>query len=227
MSRVLVVAAHPDDEVLGVGGTVVKHVSEGDAVHCLILGEGCTSRFEKRELADRESVSILHGQTLKSAELLGYEKVEFGDFPDNRFDQMNLIDIVKCIEKKVQEFEPDIIYTHHGKDLNIDHQYVFKAVLTAVRPMIQSPVKELYTFETLSSTEWNFGKENVFTPNIFVDAKPFIDKKIEAMKCYETELCNYPHPRSIKGIYLLSEYRGMTVGKEYVEAFECIFKIMD
>lgn len=226
MSKVLVVAAHPDDEILGVGGTVAKHSDNGDRVECLILGEGQTSRWNKRENAETEVIEKLHKNTLEAAKIIGYNNVEFSDLPDNRFDHVDMLDIVKIIELKIEEYQPDIVYTHHGGDLNIDHQCTFRAVLTATRPVNNYPVKEIYTFETLSSTEWNFESNSVFKPNVFIDIEQFISKKIEAMNCYHSELCVFPHPRSIEGIQILAKRWGMVVGRQQVEAFELIRKVL-
>ncbi|MEE1254977.1 MAG: PIG-L family deacetylase, partial [Lachnospiraceae bacterium] len=171
MKTVLVVAAHPDDEILGVGGTAAKHAACGDEVYAIILGEGQTSRGEKREDISQEVVKELHQNTMESAKAIGYKDVFFADFPDNRFDQVDLLDIVKEVEKKVRELRPEIIYTHYSGDLNIDHQYTARAVLTATRPIGKDyPVKEIYAFETLSSTEWNFdySGQPAFSPNVYV-----------------------------------------------------------
>lgn len=224
MRNILVVAAHPDDEILGVGGTVAKHVAMQDNVYALILGEGQTSRGTKREEISRDVVEALHQNTFESARQVGFCDVFFADFPDNRFDQVDLLDIVKEVEKKVGELAPEIIYTHFSGDLNIDHQYTARAVLTATRPIGNYPVKEIYAFETLSSSEWNFdySGQSSFSPNTFVDITDFYDKKQEAMKCYVSELCTYPHPRSLEGMEVLSKMRGMTVGVQRAEAFMLI-----
>ncbi|HHV72896.1 MAG TPA: PIG-L family deacetylase [Clostridia bacterium] len=226
MSKILVVAAHPDDEILGVGGTVRKHADNGDIVECLILGEGLTSRGAKREDISQEELAMLHGHTLQSAEIIGYKNVYFSNFPDNRFDKVDLLDIVKEVEKYIGIVKPDIIYTHHYGDLNIDHIRTFKAVLTACRPVGEYTVKEIYCFETLSSTEWNFGdKNNSFRPNVFIDIENTLSFKLKAMTCYETELREYPHPRSLKGLEISAARWGMVVGKKYAEAFELIRKV--
>lgn len=225
MKKILVIAAHPDDELLGVAGTVAKHNANGDYVECIILGEGQTSRWEKRELSNKNIIEELHKNTLDAARIIGFKEVRFANFPDNRFDSVDLLDIVKFIEKVINVLQPEIIYTHHGGDLNIDHKRTFQAVMTATRTVNNYSVKELYTFETLSSTEWNFEKDNSFRPNVFVDIEPFIEKKVDAMCNYKSELCDYPHPRSVEGIKILANYRAMTVGKKYVEAFELIRKV--
>lgn len=225
MNKILIIAAHPDDEILGVGATVVRYVKQGDDVRCIILGEGQTSRWNNREEVSEEIVKELHKDTLKAAKIIGFSKTYFADFPDNRFDSINLLDIVKYIENIVNEYKPSVIYTHHGGDLNIDHQLTYKAVLTATRPINKCSVKEIYSFETLSSTEWDFSYNSMFKPNVFIDVVETFDKKIEAMKCYETELCEFPHPRSIKGLEVYANKWGSVVGKKYVEAFQLIRKV--
>ena len=223
---ILVVAAHPDDEILGVGGTVAKHSANGDLVYALILGEGQTSRGEHRGDIKHEVVDALHADTLKSSQVIGYKDVFFEDFPDNRFDQVDLLDIVKAVERKIKELRPQIIYTHYSGDLNIDHQYTARAVLTAARPIGDYCVEEIYAFETLSSSEWNFDHsvQPVFAPNVFVDIKEYYNKKEQAMRCYQSELCDFPHPRSLEGMDVLSKTRGMAAGMERAEAFMLIRK---
>lgn len=229
MKTVLVVAAHPDDEILGVGGTAAKHAANGDEVYAIILGEGQTSRGDKREDISQDIVKELHKNTMESAKAIGYKDVFFADFPDNRFDQVDLLDIVKEVEKKVRELRPEIIYTHYSGDLNIDHQYTARAVLTATRPIgTDYSVKEIYAFETLSSTEWNFdySAQPAFCPNVYVDISDYYQKKEDAMNCYVSELCEFPHPRSLEGMDVLSKTRGMTVGMQRAEAFMLIRKVL-
>lgn len=223
MSKILVVVAHPDDEVLGVGATIAKRVAHGDEAYALILGEGETSRWNTRADADEKALDILHANTLKSAKIIGYSDIFFENIADNRFDSVDLLDIVKCVEKYVSLIHPDVVYTHHLGDLNIDHQITHKAVLTASRPIGDYSIKEIYAFETVSSSEWNFGnKENVFMPSVFEDISEYLERKIDAMKEYKTELCEYPHPRSLRMLKAVAEKWGATVGHEYVEAFETI-----
>lgn len=228
MNKILTIVAHPDDEILGVGGTLVKHKQTEDEIYCLILGEGMTSRHEKRKDTKKEKLEELHNDTLKAAEVIGFEEIYFSNFPDNRFDSIDLLDIIKEIEKYIDEINPKIIYTHHSGDLNIDHQKTFKAVITACRPVEDYNVKEIYAFETPSSTEWNFSYgDNSFNPNVFVDIGGTIDKKLKAMRCYQSEIRDYPHPRSIKALKTIAARWGTVVGKEYVEAFELIRRVKD
>lgn len=222
MKKVLVIAAHPDDEILGVGGTVLKHAKSGDECFAIILGEGMTSRYDKRELADENKVEKLHGDTYKAAEVIGYKKVYMEEMPDNRFDSVPLLDIIKIIEKYIEDIKPDIIYTHFGRDLNIDHRITFEAVLTATRPIGEELVKEIYAFETVSSTEWNFSSMVNFNPNYFVDVTGTLDEKLKAMECYDSELREFPHPRSNKNLEASALKWGSVVSKKYAEAFEVV-----
>ncbi len=226
MKTVLIVAAHPDDEILGVGATAARHVSCGDAVYAFILGEGQTSRGAHREDMGKEVVDALHKNTLESAKAIGFRDVFFADFPDNRFDEVDLLDIVKTVEEKIRELKPQIVYTHYSGDLNVDHQYTARAVLTATRPIGDYCVEELYAFETLSSSEWNFdySAQPAFCPNVFVDISKYYAQKEKAMQCYVSELCTFPHPRSLAGMDVLSRTRGMAAGMERAEAFMLLRK---
>ena len=213
--KILIVVAHPDDEVLGCFGTVSKLIKNGSEAYTLILGEGKTSRGEgKKEL------EILNDEIKKANETIGIKKVFTENFPDNMFDSIPLLDIVKKVSEIKEEIKPDIIFTHYEKDLNIDHQITYKAVITATRPMKNESVKEIYSFEILSSTEWNYPTS--FSPDTFFDISNTIEIKKEAMRCYASELRKFPHPRSIEGIELNARYHGMRVGREYVEAFKSI-----
>lgn len=221
MNKVLVIAAHPDDELLGVGGTILRHRATGDEVYSVILGEGQTSRWNKREDAPTKIVDNLNRDSLAAAKILGMTKSYFANLPDNRFDHVDLLDVVKEIEKIIAEVKPHIIYTHYQHDLNIDHRLTHAGVLTATRPMADCCVKEIYSFETLSASEWNFSDTN-FHPNYYVDISGELDKKIEAMNVYKSELREWPHPRSTEGIRILSKLRGMQAGMNYAEAFEVV-----
>jgi len=220
---ILVVAAHPDDEVLGCGGTIFRRVEEGHEVHIAILGEGITSRYEGRDEADQELVESLKETSREVGAFLGAEEVHLRSFPDNRFDTVPLLDVVKTIEGLIDEIEPEIVYAQHGGDLNIDHNIVYRATLTATRPMTDCPVREVYAYEVASSTEWAFQEFSPpFRPNTFVDVEGTLEKKIEAMQMYETEARPYPHPRSPESLRAIAQNWGRTAGLQAAEAFELV-----
>jgi len=222
--KILIVAAHPDDEVLGCFGTVSRLIKEGCEAYTLILGEGKTSRDEERVVENRkDDIKLLNSEIEDANATIGVKKVFVESFPDNRFDSVDLLDIIKIISKVKEEVQPDIIFTHYANDLNVDHQKTYEAVITATRPMEDECVKEIYSFEILSSTEWNYPLS--FSPDTYFDISETMDLKIEAMNKYTSELCEYPHPRSLEGIELNAKYQGMRVGKKYVEAFKTIRNI--
>ena len=213
MQKILIVAAHPDDEVLGCFGSVAKLIHQGFEAYTLILGEGKTSRGE----INKEELEILNREFEKANQSIGIKEVFREYFPDNRFDSVDLLEIVKAIENVKNKIKPEMIFTHFENDLNIDHRITFQAVLTATRPLPNECVKQIYSFEILSSTEWNFRAG--FVGNVFFDISETIEDKIKAMECYQSELCKYPHPRSLEGIRLNAKLQGMRVGLEYAESF--------
>lgn len=227
MSKILVIAAHPDDELLGLGATIKKRVDRGDVANCIILGEGMTSRKNKREDVEGILINQLHENSRKAAKIIGFENIYFEKLPDNRFDGIEMLDIIKTIEGYIAKLKPDIVYTHHKGDRNIDHRITHEAVLTACRPVGDYTVKEIYAFETSSSTEWGFSKEESFFPNIFEDVSNTLSFKLEAMKCYETEIREYPHPRSLKSLEIIAARWGSVVGVDYAEAFMLIRSTRD
>lgn len=224
--RILVVAAHPDDELLGQGATIHRLVNEFNCnCRAVILGEGLTSRSEKREREKWEKELKEHRDCIyKAADIIGYESVGIYDFSDNRFDSVDLLDLIKVVEKEKKGFQPEIILTHHSGDLNIDHQRTFEAVMTATRPIKNEVVKAIIAFETPSSTEWNFDSEsNSFSPNLFSSLdETDIVAKCSAMECYEFEKRDWPHPRSSKALKIRAEYWGMVIGCDFAEPLRLI-----
>ena len=219
--KVLVVAAHPDDEILGCGGSMLQHVAAGDTVHVLIMAEGITSREISRDVEKHSNeLSALHSASYQAAQFMGVEKIKLYGFPDNRMDTVSLLDVVKKIESEINLFRPDIVYTHHAGDVNIDHVITHKAVVTACRPIAGTSVKTLLFFETLSSTEWQMASnEVVFLPDYFVNIEKFLPQKLKALNFYKSEMRAFPHSRSYEGVEVLAKWRGMLSGLHYAEAF--------
>lgn len=222
--RVHAIVAHPDDEVLGPGGTLIRHARAGDEVSILILGEGMTSRGEADEKLT-EAVAALRRSARAAAEVMGVTRLQLGDFPDNRFDTVALLDLVKAVERF--EAPAEIVYTHHPGDLNVDHRLTSQAVMTAYRPLPGAGPIEIYFFETPSSTEWHsFDRSRAFIPNVFVDVSATLERKIEAFGHYATEAADYPHPRSAEGLRIAARERGLRVGLEAAEAFRLARRIV-
>ncbi len=225
--RIMLVVAHPDDELLGLGASMHKLINEFDAiVHVVILGEGITSRAEKRDVDKLKKELEIHRNNIKTAQVsIGYQSLSIYDFPDNRFDTVALLDIVKVIEKEKNGFCPEVIFTHHGGDLNIDHQRTFEAVITACRPMEEEFVKTIIAFETPSGTEWRASSDpKHFIPNLFIEIEEAdLKAKIQGMESYEFEKRSFPHPRSPEALEIQAKRWGVAVGCKYAEAF-CIIR---
>ncbi len=224
MNKILIIAAHPDDEILGCGGTIARFVREGFEAYTLILGEGKTSRDKTRNREKRkEELYVINKETHAANNIIGIKDIFSYNFPDNRFDTVALLDIVKVIEEVKNKIKPDIIFTHFENDLNIDHRITYNAVITATRPLSTETTKEIYSFEVLSSTEWKFPLN--FSPDTFFDITDTLDVKLKSMKKYVSELKKSPHPRSLEGIKLTARNWGMKTGLNYAEAFKTIRKI--
>lgn len=220
---ILVVAAHPDDEVLGMGGTIARHVIQGDRVHVLFLGDGVGARsgsethlVEERCLAAQSALSVM-----------GAQPGRFLTFPDNRFDSVPLLEIIQAIEVVKRELLPTMVYTHHGGDLNVDHQIACQAVLTAFRPQPEEHCREILSFEVASATEWASPRSTApFLPETFVEITPHLAILEEACRCYGTELRADPHARSLEAILIGARKRGREVGVEAAEAFMTLRRIL-
>ena len=226
MNRVLVIVAHPDDEVLGMGGTIKKITTSGAEVHLLIVTDGSTSQYCGAE--DLEKIIFdKKKETKKAAKLLGIKSIIYGELPDMKLDITPHTVINKVIEDAIDEIQPDTVFTHFWGDVNKDHQAVYESTLVAVRPLPGQVIKELYCFSVPSSTEWNPCKQDtIFLPNIFVEIEKYKEKKYEAMLAYTTELRDYPHPRSIQHLRELDIAVGLQVGMKATESFVCLRKIL-
>ena len=217
MKSILVVAAHPDDEVLGCGGYIANQVRSGGEVFVTFLSDGVTSRqgnLGLQEIESRRNAARL------ASKVLGVSEVSFGDYPDNKLDTAPLLEIIRTIETVVERVLPQTVLTHFGGDLNIDHRIVNQAVLTACRPAPKQGVKEVLFFEVPSSTEWQVPIEGeAFTPTWFEDISETLEIKTKALTVYEHELREWPHPRSVKAVEHLAHWRGASCGVDAAEAF--------
>jgi LmbE family N-acetylglucosaminyl deacetylase len=216
--KILVVVAHSDDEILGCGGTILKHISQGDEVKVIFLTDGVGSRGVGSSEVQRRARS-----TISAMEKMGVKNYTSLSFPDNKLDSVPLLDIVQVIEDESKDFFPETIYTHFYGDLNIDHQIVNRAVKTSFRPLPETSVSKILSFEVLSSTEWGF---RPFDPNYFVNISEFKDLKMEALKAYDEEMRVAPHTRSYENVESLMMFRGHSVGYKYAEAF-CVERIRE
>lgn len=219
--RVLCIAAHPDDEILMAGGTLAKHAASGHEVGIYIIAEGAASRG-----GDETEIAALRAAATAAASKLGVSNVMFGGLADQRLDGIDLLDIVQSLEGLINEFEPTTIYTQHDGDLNLDHQIVSRAVLTATRPLPGRTIMEIYFGETLSSTEWNVPSAHyAFIPDRYVDITDHLDAKRAALRHYAVEMRDFPHPRSIEVLDALAKVRGAHVGVRAAEAFRTVRNI--
>lgn len=223
MSRkVLVIAAHPDDEILGCGGTIARHTREGDEVHVLIMAEGITSRdSERNREAREEELSALRRAAREANQAIGVEQLTLDAFPDNRMDTVSRLDVTKRVERAIVGVQPEVVYTHHCGDVNIDHRRIHDAVVTSCRPMPgATEVRELMFFEVASSTEWQPpGSAAPFVPNWFVEISDHLKTKLDALRIYESEMRPWPHARSIEAVTHQARWRGATIGVGAAEAF--------
>lgn len=221
--KIMVVVAHPDDELLGLGASMNRLINDcGSKVHLVILGEGITSRSDTRDTNVWQEQLQIHKSNIENARRkIGYQSVSVHDFPDNRFDTVALLDIVKVIEKEKANFEPEFIFTHHGGDVNVDHQLTFNSVITACRPLNQEKTHGIITFETPSGTEWRASSDpKHFIPNFYIEVNQSnLNAKISAMECYEFERRLFPHPRSAEALRIVAQRLGIIVGVNYAEAF--------
>ncbi len=221
--KVLVLAAHPDDETIGLGGTIAKHVEAGDKVYGKFFTNGLTARSNQ----SKEIINERFEAALKASDIIGLDWIQHSNFPDNKLDTVPLLEIVKVIENLKKEINPKIIYTHSAADLNIDHRIITEAALTAFRPQAGEIYEEIRLYEVQSATDYSHPKiTKAFEPNLFIDISETFDKKIDALLEYKDELKKIPNSRSIEGIKNLAKYRGFQVGIKYAEAFEVVRRII-
>ena len=219
--KIAAVVAHADDEILGVGGTLARHIADGDDVTLIYMADGVSSRGAPDAVTERNAAA--HA----AANALGGATQVFLGLPDNAMDQLTRLEIIQCLEKVLAEIKPQIIYTHHASDLNVDHRLTTEAVLTACRPMPGSQVESIFAFETLSSTEWAAAApHNAFVPQHYVDISKNFEKKMAALKAYDLEMRDFPHARSFKAVEAQATLRGAHVGLAQAEAFMVLRQII-
>jgi LmbE family N-acetylglucosaminyl deacetylase len=231
--KILVIVAHPDDEVLGMGGTLKKLSNKNHDIKIVFLATGISARRSEKFTNEtkykidknltkkmEEQIKKLRLDAKTALKILGIKDIEFFDFPDNEMDKISNLEITKTIENIIKKFNPEIIYTHTKNDINVDHRAIFNATITATRPTTKSNVKKVICFEVPSSSEWNFG--DTFSPNIFVEIKKELPYKTKAIEAYKTELKKFPHPRSAKALDIIAKRWGTVSGFDAAEAFELI-----
>lgn len=217
--KILVIAAHPDDEVYGMGGTIAKLSKAGHKVYTLIVTDGCSTQYK----GNREIVNIKKEEAIKANKFLGVEKIIFGNLPDMRLDTIPHIEINKIIEDAINKIKPEVVYTHHYGDVNKDHQLVYQSTMVAVRPTYNQCVKRVISYQVPSSTEWSEQNSiNQFSPNIYIEIVDHIERKENAIKIYNTELRDYPHPRSLQYVEIWDKSIGLRVGIDRAEAFHLV-----
>ena len=222
--RVLVLAAHPDDEVLGCGGAIARHREEGDEVRVLIMGEGIAARAGISDAEVARQQEALRAHIARANAVLGTTGYSQLTLPDQRFDTMPLLDITHAVEEAIRSCNPTLIYTHHAGDVNLDHTTLARAVEAAVRPGAHASLAEVRAFEVPSSSEWNFTRER-FAPQVFVSlTESQLKKKIDAMRAYESEMRPFPHPRSPEYLDALARVRGGQSGTPAAEAFAAVYR---
>lgn len=224
--NILVIAAHPDDEVLGCGGTIARLAAEGASVSILILANGLTSRADFDTAREQELLSIHHDRAKRAGAILGAKEVNLAGFPDQKMDTLPILDITQRIEREIERVRPHTIFTQHGGDLNMDHVITYRATLTATRPMKGRCVPRVLAYEIASSTEWAFHKfQPPFHPQVFFDISSHLDQKIAAMAVYESETRAVPHPRSPEALRALALRWGAASGLDAAEAFDLVREI--
>jgi len=223
VSRVLVLAAHPDDEVLGMGGTIARHARvEGDEVRIVCLTDGSSSQYPGDEVTRARK----NEEALRAAAALGVEDYVHHDLPDMRLDTVPHVELNAVVEEQVRAFEPTVVYAVHP-DVNRDHRAVFDSVAVATRPYPGQPVRRLLTYAPTSSVEWTPAAVSWFVPNWFVDVTATLEDKLRAFACYATETREYPHPRSERALRAQAEFYGAAAGREFAEPFVLVRSVED
>ena len=215
MKKILIIAAHMDDEILGMGGTIQYFKDQGYKIFVCVATDSSSTQYKDNP----EIWSLKKREYSKATNLVGVDKIFNLDFPDMRLDSVSHCELNNALNKILIKIKPQILFTHWRYDINMDHQEIYKSTLVLIRP-VHGFLKKVYCYETLSSSEWH--PEESFIPNHFVDIEKYISKKQEAFSLLKTEVRKYPHPRSLEGVKILAQYRGMQSGNKYAEAFRLI-----
>lgn len=224
--NVLCVATHPDDEIIGVGGVLARHSSQGDEVSVSVLSRAGPARHDEVTPEVEAQVVERRDCTRRACRHLGVHNLSFHDFPDNAFDEVRLLEVVKAVEEEIRTYDPDVIYTHHHGDLNISHEITCRAVITAARPLPDSGIDRILAFETLSNSEWAVPNvSNEFRPSVFVDVSDHLDAKLDALAEHNGELRTHPHPRTIDNVRRNARLWGAKAGVPAAEAFELLREV--
>ncbi|MBN1849304.1 MAG: PIG-L family deacetylase [Deltaproteobacteria bacterium] len=226
-TRILVVAAHPDDEILGCGGTLARAIRNGACVEVMFLSEGTSARFPLGEYDSQEyrtQAATRRKEAEEALKALGINEMSFCERLGCQFDTYPILSIVKDIENKMESYSPTMLFTHNPLEVNIDHRITYEAVEAACRPVHDWVPKEIYLFEVVCSGSWTF--QSRFRPNVFVDISDVWEIKMKAWQCYKGEQKPYPFPRSQMGQETLARYRGISAGLEKAEAFCLVRKII-
>ncbi|AXG68980.1 N-acetyl-alpha-D-glucosaminyl L-malate deacetylase 1 [Kordia sp. SMS9] len=218
--KILVIAPHADDEILGCGGVIAKHIANGNEVKVLVVTKGAEELYSEAE------VQVIRNEAKIAHEYLGISETLFFDFPAPILDQTPSYKISNAVTNIIKTYQPEVVYLPHRGDLHKDHRMVFESSLVAIKPVNNCSVKHIYCYETLSETEWGapFG-DDAFIPNVFEDITDYIELKKEAMRKFESQVKEFPHSRSLVAIDALAKFRGATVGKHAAEAFMLIRSI--
>jgi LmbE family N-acetylglucosaminyl deacetylase len=221
MNRILVVAPHPDDEILGCGGTMIKHIEAGDEVYVCIATKGCMPLFST------ESVNKTRSEALECHKSIGVKKTFFLDFPAAMMEKVERYEMNGKILDVIKEVQPDIVFIPHWGDMQKDHQMVADACMVALRPKYEPKVKSIFSYETMSETAWNAPNvQNEFIPNVFVDISDTLNKKIKALSVFKSQLSEFPDARSLEAVDALAKYRGALMHFKAAEAFMLIRQLL-
>lgn len=218
--NILVFAPHPDDEVLGCGGTMARYIAEGNQVYVCIVTSALPPIYDNSEAVKNGWPHMIYPEIMKAHKFLGIKETFFLQFPTVQLETVPRYKMNEKINGLVQKIAPEIIFIPHFGDMQKDHRITSEAVMVAVRPKYENTVRYVYSYETLSETEWNIPhSSNAFIPNSFINISEYLDKKLEAMKCFTSQISEFPNPRSLKAVEYLAKLRGTTMGANAAEAF--------